>query len=110
MSRVSLTRRLAAVLEAAERIDPLVARVYRLPPALRLRYDAWRAECDAIYARLEREGGPAAIYAAMIEGELVTPDPPRAVAVALGLNGGPTLLDTMSVQEAADLWARMVEA
>ena len=106
MSRVSLNRRLEAVLAAAERVNPQAAAVYRLPPALRQRYEAWRAQCDAITAEY---GEGAALYEAMLSGELVTPDPPRAVAEALGLNAGPIVTDTMSVQQAADLWARMVE-
>ena len=105
MSRVSLNRRLEAILAAAERVDPVAARVYRLPPALRQRYDTWRAQCDAVQAQY---GDGAALYEAMLSGELVTPDPPRAVAEALGLNAGPIVTDTMSVQEAADLYASMI--
>ena len=107
MSRVSLNRRLEAVLAAAERVNPQAAAVYRLPPALRQRYDAWRAQCDAVQSQYG-EGG--ALYEAMLSGELVTPDPPRAVAEALGLNAGPLLLETTTLQEVADLWADMVEA
>lgn len=106
MSRVSLNRRLEAVLAAAERVDPVAARVMRLPPALRQRYDAWRAQCDAIMAEY---GEGAALYEGMLSGELVTPDPPRAIAEALGLNAGPLLLDTMSVRELADIYASLIE-
>ena len=35
MSRVSLSRRLAAILDTAERIDPMAVAVHRLPPAFR---------------------------------------------------------------------------
>ena len=107
MSRVSLNRRLEAVLAAAERANPQAAAVYRLPPALRQRYNAWRAQCDTITDEI---GSGGALYAAYLEsGEWPLPDPPRAVAEALGLDGGPIVTDTMSVQQAADLWARMVE-
>lgn len=107
MSRVSLNRRLEAILAAADRIDPVAARVHRLPPALRQRYDVWRAQCDRL---TDGMGGGAALYEAYLEsGEWPLPDPPRAVAEALGLNGGPIVTDAMSVQQAADLWAEMVE-
>lgn len=106
MSRVSLNRRLEAVLAAAERVNPQAAAVYRLPPALRQRYEAWRTECDRL---TDEMGGGEALYAAYLEsGEWPLPDPPRAVAEALGMNTGPVLLDTMTLQQAADLWAGMV--
>lgn len=108
MSRVSLNSRLRAILDAAERIDPRAAKVHRLSPALRLRYDAWRAECEAIHARYEREGGPAAAYEAMLAGTLVTPDPPRDVAKALGIVDAPQLPETMSETELAVIWARQI--
>lgn len=108
MSRVSLNRRLEAVLAAAERVNPQAAAVYRLPPALRQRYDVWRAQSDRL---TEEMGGCEALYAAYLEsGAWPLPDPPRAVAEALGLNAGPLLLETTTLQEAADLWADMVEA
>jgi len=107
MSRVSLNRRLEAVLAAAERVNPQAAAVYRLPPGLRQRYDAWRAQCDAVQSQYG-EGG--ALYEAMLSGELVTPDPPRAVAEALGVaDAGPIVTDAMTLQQVADLWADMVE-
>ena len=107
MSRVSLNRRLEAVLVAAERVDPLAARVHRLPPALRQRYDAWRAECAVIYARYKgSEGG---VYEAYLAGELVTPNPPRAVAEALELNSEPVLLKSMSVDDLAKIYAARLE-
>ncbi|MEO9623175.1 MAG: hypothetical protein ABJF09_08975 [Qipengyuania citrea] len=108
MSRVSLNRRLEAVLAAAERVDPVAARVYRLPPALRQRYDVWRAQCDRLTDEL---GGGEALYAAYLEsGEWPLPDPPHAVAEALGLDGGPIVTDTMSLAETAELYAAMCEA
>ena len=106
MSRVSLNRRLEAVLAAAERVNPQAAAVYRLPPALRQRYDTWRTECDRL---TDEMGGGEALYAAYLEcGEWPLPDPPRAVAEALGLNAGPVLRDTMTLQEVATVWADMV--
>lgn len=109
MSRISLNSRIRAIIDAAERIDPFAAKVHRLPPALRLRYDAWRAECEAIGARYERDGGPGAYYEAMLDGKIVASDPPRDVATALGLAGAPVLLDTMSAAEVGEIWRRMVE-
>ncbi|MBO6768315.1 MAG: hypothetical protein JJ901_08435 [Erythrobacter sp.] len=106
MSRVSFNRRLEAVLAAAERVNPQAAAVYRLPPALRQRYDAWRTQCDAVQSQYG-EGG--ALYAAMLSGELVTPDPPRTVAEALGLNASPIVTDAMTLQQVADLYASMIE-
>lgn len=106
MSRVSLNRRLEAVLAAAERVNPQAAAVYRMAPATRLRFDAWRTECDRI---TDAAGGGEALYTAYLEsGEWPLPDPPRAVAQALGLDAGPVLLDTMTVQQVADLWTDMV--
>lgn len=109
MSRVSLNRRLAAVLDAAERIDPIAVRLYRLPPALRVRYDIWRAECDAIATRYENSANSGALYEAMLDGEFVTPDPPRAVAEALGWIDVPVLPETLTLNDLAELWARMID-
>lgn len=108
MSRVSISRRLQALLESAERIDPQATAVHKMKPATRLRYDNWRDQCDAITDEL---GGGEAVYRTYLEtGTWPLPDPPRAVAKALGLDGGPLLLESTTLQEAADLWADMVEA
>ena len=110
MSKVSLSRRLAALLEAAEQIDPRATAVHRLPPALRMRYEFWRTECDAIHNRYEREDGPGAAYAAYLAtGESVTPPMPRAVATALGLDDAPTIPADASAADVAAIWSRMVE-
>lgn len=107
MSRVSFNRRLEAVLAAAERVNPFAARVYRMAPATRLRFDAWRTRCDRITAQL---GGGEALYTAYLEsGEWPLPDPPRAVAEALGLNAGPIVTDTMTLRQAVELYAAMIE-
>ena len=82
MSRVSISRRLQTLLKSAERMDPPAAAVHRMPPATRLRFDGWRARCDAITAQYPNG---AALYEAILSNELVTPDPPRAVAEALGI-------------------------
>lgn len=106
MSRVSISRRLQALLEAAERVDPQAAAVYRMAPATRLRYDNWRSECDQITDEL---GGGEAVYRTYLEtGTWPLPDPPRAVAAALGLDGGPVLTADTTLQEAAELYAAMI--
>lgn len=105
MSRVSLSRRLEAVLAAAERVNPQAAAVYRLSPALRVRYTAWRAECDRAADRYP-EGG--ALYEAMLSGEYQTPQMPQPLRDALGMNAGAVLPATMSERAVADLWAAMI--
>lgn len=109
MSRVSINRRLEALREAAERIDPRALAVHRLSPALRLRYENWRAECQRLHSEAEREGGPGASYAAMIEGTLTMPAPPRAVADALGLKPGPVVPAGASEREVAEIYRRMCD-
>lgn len=104
MSRVSLSRRLAAVLDAAESIDPLATRIHRLPDALRMRYDVWRAQCEA-----QCSYGNGAAYEAMLAGDIVLHDPPRAVAQAVGIERPPVLPDTMSLAELSDLYRVMCE-
>lgn len=109
MSRVSLNRRLDALRSAAERIDPRVLAVHRLPPALRMSYDNWRRECDRVYADLEREGGPGASYEALIEGTLALPEPPRPVADALGITRGPVVPAGASDSEVAEIYRAMID-
>jgi len=54
-------------------------------------------------------GGGEALYAAYLEsGEWPLPDPPRAVAAALGLNAA-VLTDAMSVADLAEAWSAMIE-
>ena len=106
MSRVSISRRLQALLESAERIDPRAAAVHKMKPAIRLRYDHWRSECDRLTADM---GDPGALYASYVDtGEWPLPAPPRAVAEALGLDAGPILTDDMSVADVAELYAAMI--
>ena len=107
MSRVSIARRLAAILEAAERVDPQAARVHRMKPAVRARYETWCSECARI---TDDAGGPEAAFAAYLEsGEWGTPAPPADVTQALGLEAVPVLSDDMSDTEIADLWRVMCE-
>ena len=108
MSKIGLTARISALFDAAERADPFAARLHRLPPALRMRFELWRNECDRIHEQYEREGGPGASYAAMLDGTLVTPEPSRALAKALGFDSAPVLLETMTLREVADAWAAMI--
>ena len=106
MSRVSIGRRIAALLNAAERIDPRATRVYRLPPALRLKYDRWRADCEA----METDGEPDAAYRTYLDtGHSDAPPMPRDVADALGVAGAPVLTVDMSDAEVEDIWKAMVE-
>lgn len=107
MSRVSISRRLQALLEAAERVDPHAVAVHRMAPATRLRFDNWRERCDQITDQL---GGCGALYASYVDtGTWPLPDPPRAVAEALGFNAGPIVTDAMSLTEVAERYAAMIE-
>lgn len=108
MSRVGLGRRLRAVLEAAETIDPYSARVHRMTPAVRLQFDRWQRACDAEHARFAGDE-PGASYAALLEGALVLPEPPRAVADALQLKPAPLLSDSLTLDELAAMWGEMIE-
>lgn len=107
MSRVGLGRRLQAVLEQAERINPHAARVHRMAPAVRASYDRWQSACAAEYAAFADDDGGA--YAAMLEGALVLPEPPRAVADALQLKPAPVLPDTLTLGEIEAIYRAMIE-
>jgi hypothetical protein len=107
MSKIGIAARLAAILEAAESIDPMAARIHRLPAALRTRYETWRIECARI---MDEAGDPAAAYEAYLDtGTWGTPDPPRAVATALELQSAPVLTVDMSERDLSDMWRRMCE-
>lgn len=108
MSRTSISRRLQALLEAAERVDPQAVAVYRMKPATRLRFDNWRSECDRI---TDEMGGGAALYAHYVDtAEWPLPDAPCSVAKALGVaDAGPVLTTDTTLHEAADAWAVMIE-
>ncbi|MGB3752751.1 MAG: hypothetical protein WA954_02515 [Parerythrobacter sp.] len=105
---MSLTNRLAAIVEAAERIDPYVARVHRLKPAMRMRYDMWRADCDLLHDEAQRNGGAGAAYEGMLDGTFTTPAPSRVLADALALADPPHLPDTMDTHDLAAAWAAMI--
>ena len=108
MSKIGISARIAAIMEAAENIDPMAARIHRLPSALRARYETWRTECARI---MDEAGDPAAAYDAYLDsGTWGTPDPPRDVAAALELKGAPVLTVDMSAQQVADVWKVMVDA
>ena len=79
-----------------------------MAPALRMRYELWRTECDAIHNRYEREGGPGAAYAAMLNGAFVTPDPPKDVAAALGLDDPPHIPADATAEQLAAMYATML--
>lgn len=98
MSKVGIAARITAIVAAAELANPMAARVYRLPPALRLRYDLWCSE----RARIDAEaGGPAAAFEAYLNGEIEAVDPPKDVADALQFNRVPVLTEAMSVSDCA---------
>lgn len=82
MSKVSLGRRIAALLEAAERIDPQTLAVHNMPPATRQRYELWRAEIGRIVDSFPPDGG---WYEAFLEGDPAAqvPEPSRDVRMAL---------------------------
>ena len=101
MSKIGIAARIAAIVAAAEQTNPLAARVYRLPPALRIRYENWRTECERAMAK---HGDPAAAYAAYRIGEDDTPEPPRAVADVLQFKRPPVLTEAMSVAECARIY------
>ena len=107
MSKISITQRIAAIIAAAEQTNPLAARIYRLPPALRIRYDRWRDECERAFAQA---GDPADAYAAYLAGELETPAPPRAVADALQFARAPVLTEAMDVAECARIYDKFARA
>ncbi|MEP3143317.1 hypothetical protein [Qipengyuania citrea] len=108
MSKIGISARIAAIMEAAENIDPMAARIHRLPPALRARYEAWRSECARI---MHEAGDPAAAYETYLDtGTIGTPDPPRDVAAALELQGAPFLPADMSERDVAERWYAMVDA
>lgn len=108
MSRVGLGRRLRAVLAAAETIDPYAARVHRMTPAVRLQFDRWQHACNAEHARFAGHELGAA-YAALLEGALHLPEPPRAVADALQLKPAPMLSDSLTLGEIEAIYRAMIE-
>ena len=108
MSRVGLFQRLKAVREAASKVNPFAARIHALQPATRLRYDRWRAECDAISARAEREGGPGASFALCLSDMLNFPKMPSDVARALEIEPFRGVPDCLSETDVADIWSDMV--
>lgn len=108
MSRVGFGARLRAVLEAAETIDPYAARVHRMTPAVRLQFDRWQRACDAEHARFAGDE-PGAVFAALLEGALHLPEPPRAVADALQLKPPPVLSDSLTLGELEAIYRAMIE-
>lgn len=106
MSRISLSRRLAALLEAAEQIDPRATAVHRMPPATRLRYELWRVECDAVHERY----APGELYAAYLDTSEwpETPEPHPDVASALGMTDPPHIPADATTEEVASMYADMI--
>ena len=108
MSRTSISRRLQALLEAAERVDPQAVAVHRMAPATRLRFDAWRTECDRL---TDEMGGGEALYRSYLDAdEWPLPPPPKAVAAALGLDARPIVTDDTDIHDLAEAWAAMIES
>lgn len=106
MSKIGITARIAAIVAAAEQANPLATRIYRMPPALRIRYDRWRDECARI---MDEAGDPADAFEAYLAGAIVTPEPPRAVADALQFESAPVLTEAMSVAECARIYDELRE-
>lgn len=77
MSRVSLSRRMAAIEAAMQRNDPFGYAVHTLAPPLRKMYEAYRAECERITAQHENP------FTAMLEGKCRFPRMPNAVATVI---------------------------
>lgn len=105
MSRLSLNRRMMALLDRAERHDPHAVRIYRMPPAVRLAYDQWRARCEAEAAKHPE---PGSLFEAYLSGTYRSPEAPRAVRDALAIEAPPVLTDDLSVADVAELYARMI--
>ena len=106
MSRVSLNRRLQALLDTAQRIDPEAVALHTMPPAIRSRYDAWLAgNAESAQPFDDGQGG---IFAAILDGRF-EPDPmPRDVAQWLGISDPPVITVDMTTDDAADLYGRMI--
>lgn len=77
MSRVSLSRRMAAIETAIMRRDPFGFAVHNLSPELREAYDEWVARCDRITVRHDNP------YTAMLDGQCHFPRMPYAVATVI---------------------------
>lgn len=101
MSKIGIAQRIAAIVAAAEQANPLATRIYRLPPALRIRYDRWRDECERAFAEA---GDPANAFEAYLAGAIETPEPPRAVADAFQFERAPALTEAMDVAECARIY------
>ncbi|WP_296722344.1 hypothetical protein [Erythrobacter sp.] len=100
---------MTVLIDRAEKHDPHAVRIYRMPPAVRAAHDLWRVECEAMIAAHVATGGPGAAYQAFLEGELMTPAPPRAVADALAMHGAPVLTADMSAADVAAIYQQMLD-
>lgn len=99
MSRVSLSRRMAAIEAAMQRSNPLGYAVHHLPPTLRELYEEWRKRCEQITERIKNP------YSAMIEGRLHFPSMPPTVATAIDERlCNPTLRADCSEDEARNAY------
>lgn len=96
------------MIETAAAINPHAVAVHRLPPKLRRSYDSWRAENDAIYARIEATEGEGASYARLIDGEDVSLPMPIDVAQALSVPAMPVFSQDSTLEELERQFAAMV--
>lgn len=78
-----------------------------MTPTVRLQFDRWRRACDAEHERFADDHGGA--YAALLEGALVLPEPPRAVANALQLKRAPVLPDSLNTSELEAIYRALIE-
>lgn len=104
MSRISLTKRLAAIRTAMQSHDDYGYRLYHLSPRLRAWHDDWKAECHRLAARYDN------YYQAMIEGDVDMPPMPNPVAQALGLDKSRHILPAnCTLDDAADAYTRLLD-
>lgn len=74
MSRVSISKRMAAIEAALRKSDPFGCAVHYLAPPLRKSYDEWVAECERITGQHDNA------YSAWLNGNCAFPRMPTAVA------------------------------
>lgn len=105
MTRTTLRSRLRALTAIIRPYDSLAARIERLNPDIRKEYDAHRARSKEWFEQRETTSGGA--YHAMLEGD-DPPSTPRIVRDAL-FDPTPTIPETATIDEAAEIYRRFVD-